>query len=116
VVLLAGVLIVFLAHGGGGGSGNDTARDNSQLKPAGLGGQPPAASKLTEENFGKLKLNMTKPEVRALLGSEQDEMPGGAGLSWQEGGNLISVHFQNDRVMMVTAFINGKRLAIFPNP
>jgi hypothetical protein len=117
VLLLAGVLVLVLTRDGG--TGNETTRDNSPARPAGPGGQPgggfnaqlPAASKLTEENFRKLKLNMTAADVRAILGPEQDEVPG-VGMTWNEGPNLISVNFNNNRLILASGFINGNRLAL----
>jgi hypothetical protein len=76
---------------------------------------PPAPS-ATEENFRKLKVQMTMKEVRALLGAPQDEAlvgeVGGGCLTWMNGRDNIQVFFKDDKLVLATAFVHGKTLSL----
>lgn len=61
-----------------------------------------ACSKVTQENYSKLKTGMTKAEVEALLGDPTD-CAGAMGLSsctWGDKKQFISVQYAGDKVMM----------------
>ncbi|MFI8480391.1 outer membrane protein assembly factor BamE [Pseudomonas sp. NPDC078700] len=61
-----------------------------------------ACSKVTQENYSKLKTGMTKAEVESLLGDPTD-CSGAMGLSsctWGDRKQFISVQYAGEKVMM----------------
>jgi predicted Zn finger-like uncharacterized protein len=77
----------------------------------------------TEANFNKLKWNMTRAEVRALLGPPQEISGGGTfdlkpstTYGWRQGANEIAASFQIDKLYLATATLNGKYLLLRQRP
>lgn len=61
-----------------------------------------ACSKVTQENFAKLRTGMSKSEVESLLGTPS-ECAGALGFTscnWVDERALISVQFGNDKVLV----------------
>ena len=61
-----------------------------------------ACSKVSQENYAKLKAGMAKTEVESLLGSPT-ECSGAIGLTgctWDDEKAFISVQFAGDKVLM----------------
>jgi hypothetical protein len=73
-------------------------------------------SKVTEENFAKISVGMTKSSVFAILGEGEEQTVGGMGITggglmsgpasnrqityvWKDQGREISVTFENDKVV-----------------
>jgi predicted Zn finger-like uncharacterized protein len=78
---------------------------------------PVGPSKVTEENFRKIKPNMTLDEVRAILGPPQIEGGGGFSVTWMDKhNNNVQVLFQDKKVALASAFINGKHLDALAAP
>lgn len=67
-----------------------------------------ACSKVTRENFEKVKPGMTTKEVIAILGeptgSDSVDIAGvtGTASTWKRGDMVISVHFLSDQVLVKT--------------
>lgn len=65
-----------------------------------------ACSKITEANFDKVKEDMSKADVVALLGEPTQSQSGsmlgmsGASLVWESDDVVISIQFLNDKVVM----------------
>jgi outer membrane protein assembly factor BamE (lipoprotein component of BamABCDE complex) len=78
---------------------------------------PVGPSKLTEENFRKIKPNMTLDQVCAILGPPQVEGGGGFSVTWlDKHNNNVQILFQNKKVALASAFINGKHLDALAAP
>ena len=64
-----------------------------------------AGSKITKENFDKIKLGMTQEEVQGILGPPTEasgiEIPvfSGTMSKWARGDTVISVQFVNGKVV-----------------
>ena len=61
-----------------------------------------ACSKVTQENYSKLKAGMNKAEVEELLG-KPTECAGALGMtscSWSDDKSVISVQFAGEKVLM----------------
>ncbi len=64
-----------------------------------------AGSKITKENFDKIKLGMTQEEVQAILGPPTEasgiEIPifSGTMSKWVQGDTVITVQFVNGKVV-----------------
>lgn len=71
----------------------------------GLGLTGCARSKITKENFDKIKLGMTQAEVQAILGPPTEaagiEIPlfEGTMSKWTQGDTVITVQFINGKVV-----------------
>jgi uncharacterized protein YcfL len=67
-----------------------------------------ACSRITQENYDKIKPNMTMQEVTAILGkptsSESLSIAGVSGASavWKDKQNEIDIQFLNDRMTVKT--------------
>jgi hypothetical protein len=70
------------------------------------------ATRVTVENFRKLKVDMTTAEVLAILGPPSEDAAEVPAKSWFDGPNMIQVFFRDDRVTMVCAFINGQQFSL----
>lgn len=57
-------------------------------------------SKVTKDNFAKLKDTMTEKEVVDILGepSKTKDIQGGKELNWESGSNSITIGFLNGKV------------------
>lgn len=64
-----------------------------------------ACSRLTVENYNKLKTGMSYEEVKALLGDPArcDEILGIRACSWGDERRRINVSFMGGKVMLFTA-------------
>lgn len=62
-------------------------------------------SKLTAENYGKLKVGMSYQEVTQILGSPTgcDDLAGLKSCTWGDEKRHINVQFAADRVMLFSA-------------
>ncbi|TWI54144.1 hypothetical protein IQ22_02006 [Pseudomonas duriflava] len=61
-----------------------------------------ACSKITQENYNRLKAGQSKTEVEEILGKPAD-CSGALGLSsctWGDKNSFISVQYVNDKVVM----------------
>jgi hypothetical protein len=64
-----------------------------------------AGSKITKENFDKIKIGMTQEEVQAILGPPTEasgiEIPmfSGTMSKWVQGDTVITVQFVNGKVV-----------------
>ncbi len=69
-------------------------------------------SKVSESNYEKIKTDMTRAEVEAILGEGTETSGGGASIggisasgtvvTWKDGEKSITVTFANDKVVMKT--------------
>jgi outer membrane protein assembly factor BamE (lipoprotein component of BamABCDE complex) len=62
-------------------------------------------SKLTPENYAKIKPGMTYEEVRAILGSPDrcDDLMGFKSCRWGDDSKNITVRFAKDQVLLHSA-------------
>lgn len=60
-----------------------------------------ACSKLTQENYGKLKMGMERPQVESLLGKPKEcqSIMTAMNCTWEEGGSSVYVQYFDDKVM-----------------
>jgi hypothetical protein len=119
LLLGCGGLGAFLLLAGGAddkkGSQPWAPADELNARPGGGAAINPRApaTRVTVENFRKLKTNMTAAEVLAILGPPSEgEAAGVDAKSWIDGPNMIQVFFRDDRVTMVSAFIDGQRFVL----
>jgi hypothetical protein len=66
-------------------------------------------SKVTQENFQKVKWGMTEAEVRSILGSPSEVITVGPlrTLSWKRGGSIVIVSFTDGRATNIAGtFMN----------
>jgi len=93
------------------GKSNNTESD-TDTKPGQATGstekpRPPSGSRITKENYDKIKIGMTKREVEAILGHngqvQNDPKPPGdtsEKIIWRDGKKLIQVVFKDGKVFM----------------
>jgi len=65
-----------------------------------------ACSKVTQENYSKIREGMTEPEVQAILGSPSESSTAtvlgisGTSSKWVSGDAVISIRFVNGKVAL----------------
>ncbi|HXR57774.1 MAG TPA: outer membrane protein assembly factor BamE [Burkholderiales bacterium] len=65
-----------------------------------------ACSKVTQENYSKIREGMTEPEVQAILGSPSESSTttvlgiSGTSSKWVSGDAVISIRFVNGKVAL----------------
>jgi hypothetical protein len=66
-------------------------------------------SRVTMENYEKIKADMTEDQVKAILGepTEQSEVLGIKVMEWKSGSNVIEVSFTGHKVFTTSCEING---------
>jgi outer membrane protein assembly factor BamE (lipoprotein component of BamABCDE complex) len=74
----------------------------------------PREDDLTEENFNKLKANMTEAAVRRILGPQTRSRRTATAvtLTWEQGQNTVTVSFVAGKLNRADAQIDGKMLTI----
>lgn len=66
---------------------------------------PPDESKLTKENFAKLKVGMSEQEITALIGNpalSRPAQPSGKVLIWGTGLNIVQVQIVSEKATSIT--------------
>ena len=104
---------IYLLLAGCGGPRSDPDAKGSTDKPPATdqapqekppdGGKPPQASKITKENYDKIKVGMTRREVEAILGRfpQKEPLPGAVNsekVTWRDGKKFIQIVFEDGKV------------------
>jgi hypothetical protein len=75
-------------------------------------------SRVLEASFRKLRVKMSRQEVKDLLGAPSTQRRIGDSLvrTWRNSRDTIEVHFKDDRLVLATAYIGGKNLSVVDAP